>query len=142
MLTTASASDVVIEDAGTAGTPFSGAITWDVGSGATLGAGSTFLGTIIANSGTIALDSTATIGCGRAIALTGSVTLIGNVIDIPGDCSVTTTGTSTSGTGTPVAGGTVVVGTPEPSTLALLLAGLFGLVFLKFRKPRISSLGC
>jgi hypothetical protein len=85
------------------------------------------------------LDSTATIGCGRAVALTGSVTLIGNVIDIPGNCSVTATGTSTSGTGAPAAGGTGVVATPEPSTLALLLAGLFGLAFLKFRKPRLSS---
>lgn len=139
-LTTASASDVVIENAGTAGSPFTGGVTWDVGSGATLGAGSTFLGTLIANTGTIALDSTATIGCGRAVALTGSVTLIGNVIDIPGNCSVTATGTSTSGTGAPAAGGTGVVATPEPSTLALLLAGLFGLVFLKFRKPRLGSI--
>jgi Ice-binding-like len=139
MLTTASASDVVIENAGTAGSPYTGAITWDVGSGATLGAGSTFLGTLIANTGTIALDSTATIGCGRAVALTGSVTLIGNVIDIPGDCSVTATGTSTNGTGAPTAGGGGTIKTPEPGELALLSFGLAALAFLGLRKSRARS---
>jgi hypothetical protein len=138
-LTTASSSGVVIENAGPTGNAFTGTITWDVGTGATLGAGSMFLGTIIANTGTIALDSTATIGCGRAVALTGQVTLIGNVIDIPGDCSVTPNGTSGHGTGAPIAGGGVVA-TPEPGTLALLSFGLLGMVFLTFRKSRVSSL--
>ena len=32
------------------------------------------------------------------------------------------------------------VSTPEPGTLALLSSGLLGMVFLPFRKPRVSSL--
>ncbi len=135
-LTTTSASAVVIEDAGGAGTPFTGSITWDVYAGATLGSGSTFLGTIIADTGTIALDSTATIGCGRAVALRGQVTLSGNNIDIPADCFVTTTGiNSVTETGAPFAGAGGSTPVPEPGISALLGSGLFALAVLR-RKLR------
>jgi len=136
--TTGSASDVIIEDAGTLGASFTGSVTWDVYGAATLGPGSTFLGTIISDTGAaIALDSTATIGCGRAVALSGSVTLIDNTIDVPADCLVTATGTSASGTGAPIAG-SAGMATPEPGTFALLLSGLLTMGFLRFRKSRVS----
>jgi hypothetical protein len=138
LLTTGSSSDVIIEDAGALGTTFTGAITWDVGAGATLGPNTTFLGTIISDTGTIALDAAATIGCGRAVSLGGQVTLIDNVISTPANCLVTTTGISTSSTGAPIAG--AAIATPEPGTFALLLCGLLPIGgLLTLRKLRGSS---
>lgn len=142
-LTTASGSVVEIVDAGAPGA-FTGSITWVTGAGDMIGTTTTFLGTIIANTGQLVIQNSATIDCGRAIALAGQVTLDTNEIAVP-DCTVTDTDTgggtgdtvgyngaftppvtdTGSGTGT---GGTV----PEPSTLVLLLAGLGGL--LAFRK--------
>ena len=144
-LTTASASDVIVENAGGAGNPFAGSITWEAPAGATLGSTTTFLGTILSDAGDT-LDTGATIGCGRVISLDASVTLDANVIDIPSDCLVTTTGTSINGTGAPTAGtatggggGTSV---PEPSTFALLLSGLLAMGFLAFRKSRVTLPSC
>src|ERR1700676_3133138 len=61
-LTTASASSVQVINTG-AGS-FTGAITWDVGSSATLGTTTSFLGSIISKAGD-SLNNAATIGCGR-----------------------------------------------------------------------------
>ena len=110
-LTTASASSVEVIDAGSAG-PFTGSITWAVTSGATLGTTTTFLGTIISNAKT-ALNTGATIGCGRAISLSASVTLDTNVIDT--GCTVT------AGTGGPGGGGTITPPTPVPEGGSTLL---------------------
>jgi len=109
-LTTASGSSVQIVNAGAAG-PFNGSITWAVGSDAMLGTTTTFLGTIISNSAGDQLLTGATIGCGRAISLTASVTLDTNVVQ----------------TGCVVGpGGTVIPPSPipEPGTFAFLSFGL------------------
>jgi hypothetical protein len=109
-LTTASASSVQIVNAGGTG-PFTGSITWAVGSDATLGTTTTFLGTIISNSAGDQLLTGATIGCGRAISLTASVTLDTNVVQ----------------TGCTVNSGGIVSGPspiPEPGTFAFLSLAL------------------
>jgi hypothetical protein len=117
-LTTSSASTVQIIDAGSAG-PFTGSITWAVGSDAMIGTTTTFLGTIISNSAGDQLQTGATIGCGGVISLTASVTLDTNVIQT--GCQVTSEGT--------VNGPSSV---PEPDTFAFLSLGLI-VVWLKRR---------
>ncbi|SDY37252.1 Protein of unknown function [Modestobacter sp. DSM 44400] len=72
-LTTASASSVVLSNGAQACNVF-----WQVGSSATLGAGSLFSGTILANT-SISLDAGVTVD-GRLLASTGAVTLISDVI--------------------------------------------------------------
>ena len=73
-LTTASASSVVVENLGT-----NDNVYYAVGSSATLGTNSTFLGDIIAED-SVALTTGANITCGSAIALTSAVTLDTNTI--------------------------------------------------------------
>lgn len=123
-LTTASASSVRVVNAGSPG-PFTGSITWAVGSAATLGTTSGFLGTIISNAGSV-LQTGATIGCGRVISLTASVTLDTNVVDASqSDCMVT---------GGPIVAPPSTV--PEPSVFVALSSGLLAMIFLTFRKSR------
>lgn len=74
-----------------------------VGSSATLGTATAFRGSILANE-SVTLTTGATINCGRAIALTGAVTLDRNTIST--EC------VSAQFPVTPI---------PEPSTLALLI---------------------
>jgi len=123
-LTTASASTVKVIDAGAPGA-FTGGITWAVGSGATLGTTTTFLGTIISNSKD-AIQTGATIGCGRVISLNASVTLDTNFISTPlSNCNVTAGVGGETGTGiTPPP----PVPSPEPATLLLLGTGIAGLL--------------
>jgi hypothetical protein len=80
-------------------------VFWLVGSSATIGTGTKFVGNIIANS-SITLNTGASILNGRAIALTGAVTMNTNTVS-------------------PV---------PEPHTYALMLAGLGMLGFMARRK--------
>ncbi len=77
-LTTASNSAVTIVNGLYA---FWGNIFWQVGSSATLGTETDFLGTIIAES-SITLNTDASIVDGRALALTGAVTLDSNIINV------------------------------------------------------------
>ena len=77
-LTTASASSVVIINAGSNNGSDNG-VFWQVGSSATLGTSTAFEGNILALA-SITLDTTATILCGRALAQTGAVTLDTNSI--------------------------------------------------------------
>jgi hypothetical protein len=138
-LTTASASSVEVIDTGSG--PFTGTITWDVGSSATLGSTTSFLGTVISLAGD-SLDSGATIGCGRVISLDASVTLIDNTITTPGATGgcAQTTGSGTGGSGGTIGGGGGgTIATPEPGELALLSVGLAALAFLAFRKSRARS---
>ena len=102
-------------------------VYWIVGSSATLGTTSSFEGNILALT-SITLDTGATIGCGRALAENGAVTMDTNTISI--GCGSTT---ATTGGGFNGGGGTLVsVATPEPSTFLLLAAG--GLCFVLLAK--------
>jgi hypothetical protein len=56
-------------------------VFWAVGSSASLGASSVFQGTIVAQA-SISMLNAASITCGRAIALTGAVTMINNTVTV------------------------------------------------------------
>jgi Ice-binding-like len=105
-LTTGSNATVAVENLGTDDNVY-----YDVGSSATLGTGTVFLGDILATD-SITLNTGADITCGSAIALTGAVTLEDNTIS---NCS--SSGSDVSSTvSTSVA--------PEPSAIWLLSTGL------------------
>ena len=114
-LTTASGATVNVLNGG----PASG-LFWDVGSSATLGAGTQFAGNILADQ-SITLATGATILCGRAIALNAAVTLDANTVSA--DCAGA--GALQSGhddfASRGFAGGGAV---PEPAAWTLLLAGM------------------
>jgi hypothetical protein len=94
-LTTASASDVSLINGARACNVY-----WQIGSSATLGTASTFVGNILAYT-SISLNNDVTVS-GRALARNGAVTMIDDTIT-PTACAAntdTTTGTSGTGTGT------------------------------------------
>jgi len=124
-LTTASASSVKVIDAGAPGA-FTGGITWAVGSAATLGTTTRFLGTIISIKGDV-IQTGATIGCGRVISLDASVTLDTNVISTPLDSCNVTAGVGGGGLGTGIIPPPPI---PEPATLLLVGCGMFCIVFV------------
>ena len=106
-LTTASASTISLLNGAQGGNVF-----FRVGSSATLGTTTSFIGNILAQT-SITLNTGATLSCGRALARTGAVTLDTNTISI---CTVipatTTTATVTSAAaiGTRIASGVAVIG--------------------------------
>ena len=110
-LTTASASDVDLINGASGNGVF-----WQVGSSATLGTTTDFVGTIDAKA-SITLTTGANIACGRAIALVGAVTMDSNNVD-------------TGGCDTPPGGSTV----PELSTWAMMLLGFAGVGFAGYRR--------
>ena len=118
-LTTASGSVVQLIDGGDGDNVF-----WQVGSSATLNTTTSFEGSILALT-SIHLLTGAQIGCGRALARTGEVTLDTNTISIS-DCSGDIlAGGGSSGAGT---GANTI---PEPSSLLLFGFGMASVTFLK-----------
>jgi type VI secretion system secreted protein VgrG len=119
-LTTASGSDVDVIN-GNSGT----GIFWEVGSSATLGTSSVMAGNIVADQ-SITVGTSATILCGRALALNGAVTLDGNTISD----SCTSGGDYGSGRsdfgseGFAAESSTITAGAPEPGTIWLICGGL------------------
>ena len=90
-LTTASASVVNIINPGA-----NEGVFWQVGSSATLGTTTAFEGNIVALT-SITMNTGATIGCGRALARNGAVTLDDNTLD--NACPVTAANGGSSGGG-------------------------------------------
>jgi hypothetical protein len=115
-LTTASASMVMGINSGQ-----NDNIYWVVGSSATLGTTTAFMGTLIA-SASDTLNTGATDDCGRIIALNGAVTLDDNVIT---NCVATTSTTGTTGT---------TGSTPEPSSIMLFGSGILAIAGVVRRK--------
>jgi hypothetical protein len=120
------ASSTLITDTGTQILITGGAtpcnVFWQVGSSATLGVGSTFVGIVMANI-QIEAHTSATIA-GRLLARTAAVTLDQNVITNPGTCAtgavssspvVTGTTAPTGSVGTPYSSGVTATGTPAPT---------------------------
>ena len=107
-LTTASNSSVTVINGGDACNVF-----WQVGSSATLGTTTDFLGNILAQA-SITLNTGADITDGRALAQTGAVTLDTNTI-VSSNCPFVT---SPAGTFGPIRGGGTV---PEPGAIAMLM---------------------
>ena len=131
-LTTASGSSVSVLN----GAP-GGGVYWQVGSSATLGTSTAFLGNIIADQ-SVTLTTTASIICGRAIALNAAVTMDTNVIS--NDCSNGGDfGTGTNDYGSYGFSGAATTVTPEPSTLALFAPCCLALVGFVRRRSRSSS---
>ena len=132
-LTTASNSSVIFTNMGSGPGSHAG-LFWDVGSSATLGTNTSFEGNILALA-SITLNTGATIGCGRAAASTGAVTLDTNIIG--GGCLGNLLGSNGLSGGLVVAGlpGTIPTPVPEPETYALLLGGL-GLLGLVARRRK------
>ena len=139
-------------------------VYWNVGSSATLGSSSTLQGNILAST-SITMGAAVTIGCGRALANTGDVTMINDTISI-GCTNVGSTTTDTAGSTplllgsnglsgglsvTPGVGGSGLAGTGTPvglpfapvseltpvpePTSVLLLSSVVG-AFLRLRKFR------
>jgi hypothetical protein len=142
-LTTASGSSVSIINAGS-----NDGVYWAVGKSATLGTGTSFVGNIIADQ-SVTMNTAATDGCGRVIALNAAVTMDTNVIS--NTCPIvnasgTPIGTfgggvasiDTTNTGVPLPATAVgqVAAVPEPGTTGLLAAAL-GFIVWKKRSPSV-----
>lgn len=111
-LITAANSSVIVRNGGTACNVY-----WQVGSSATLGTGTTFVGTVLA-----ATSITATTGAtvqGRLLAGTGAVTMDTNTITRP-QCApplaTTTTTTAPGSTSTTLAGAATTLAGTSPTT--------------------------
>ena len=138
-LTTASNSTVSVKN----GTSTDG-VYWEVGSSATLGTDTDFAGNIIADQ-SITLNTSATILCGRAIALVGAVTMDNNTIS--NDCTqggdfdtgrsdFGSTGFSGVGSTATSPGIPSTLPVPEPASLPLLAAGLISVAVLRRARAR------
>lgn len=110
------------------------AIYWQVGSSATLGVGTDFAGNVLAQV-SVTLDPTAQIVCGRAIGLTGAVTLSDNLVS--NDCAAQNFGLGLGDGGSfGFSGDGTVSPVPEPTTAMLFMAGLAGLGFKRMKSSK------
>lgn len=109
-------------------------VYWNVGSSATLDTTTSFQGNILALT-SITLNHGATIGCGRALANIGSVTMNNNTIGA--GCTGILAGTN--GLGGSLAGPTDNAPVPEPGTFLLFAPGIAWLVS-KARQRRAKGL--
>jgi type VI secretion system secreted protein VgrG len=113
-------------------------VYWQVGTSATLGAGTSFAGNILADQ-SVSMNAAADILSGRAIALNGAVTLSGNEISDNAALQDFGSGRSDFGSlgfsGGSGGGGAV----PEPGTFTLFGASL-GTCLLLLRKVRSNPL--
>lgn len=128
-LTTASDSFISVLNA-SAGS----GIYWQIGTSATLGTGTDFAGNLLALT-SVTLNDGAQIVCGRAIGLTGAVTLTDNLVS--NDCGAQNFGTSLGDAGSlGFSGGPLapVTPVPEPTTAMLFLAGLTGLAATRMKR--------
>ncbi len=131
-LTTASGSVVNILNGGS-----NNGVFFDVGTSATLGTSTLFAGNILADQ-SITLNTTASILCGRAIALNAAVTLDSNTIS--NNCTRENFGSGRTDFGSfGFSGGDTTSGNPgntvpEPSTILLCLVGLAALAGARVRK--------
>jgi type VI secretion system secreted protein VgrG len=126
-LTTASSSAVRVIDGGAGNGVF-----WQVGSSATLGTDTAFLGNILAYS-SITLDTGTTI-CGRALAQDGAVTMDTNTVSDA--CSLPSTFNGALGDfGSLGFAGDAV---PEPGTVPLLSVGLVALTICGQSRKRVA----
>ena len=116
-------------------------IYWKVGSSATLGSGSSFVGTVLAQE-SISLDPTAVVE-GRLLARTGAVTLINNTITNVGCPTVPVTpGVLTPAITPPDAGaGTPAGGTPTGQASPPTTSITTSLAFTGNTDPRFAPIG-
>jgi hypothetical protein len=109
-------------------------VYWDVGTSATLGTGTQFAGNILADQ-SITLNTGANILCGRAIALTGAVTMDTDLIS--NNCTAKNFRTGRTDFGSKGFSGFQPAAVPEPETYAMLLAGLGLLGFTAYRRKSL-----
>jgi hypothetical protein len=112
-LNTATNSSVIEINPGPTADGADNNIFWEIGSSASLGTGTQFVGDIVALT-SISLGTGARISCGAALAQNGSVTLLDNAI--------------TAGTDATCVADAANFVVPEPSTLMVLGTALFGLI--------------
>lgn len=113
-------------------------IYWNVGSSATLDTTTSFQGNILALT-SITLNTFATIGCGRALADTGAVTLDQNTVGV-GGCEADSNGFSG---GLTLSGETLTFLPPSviplPGAMLLFATGVGGLAFLTTRRRKTTG---
>ena len=119
-LTTGTDAAVIEIDPGPGGVADNN-IFWQVGSSATLGSGTAFVGDILALT-SITLDRGANISCGAALAQTGAVTLDDNVV---------------ASNGTAACQASVITGVVEPQSFATLGVGLLGIAAFRRRRSAV-----